>query len=130
MNDLEKLELINTMEFIGDDADGECCNSVYVENNETNREIINKIGFDNDYIDIEMILEDECLNIAVIAFKYCNWWNGDYFTDEEKDTGEFDSYNCDICGTEISSEDYEKNNGFCDECAVDSDKWSAICIAK
>lgn len=80
MNDLEKLELLNTMEFIDSDADGENCSSVIVEDNKTNRDILHKIGFDDEYIKREELLDDEgYINIAPIAFKYSNWWTGDYF---------------------------------------------------
>jgi len=89
LNNLQKLKLINTMEFIEDDSDGENCNSVTIEDNEINRTIINNIGFDNDYIDNEMMdVAYGYLNIAVIAFKYCNWWNGDYFLNQNIEESE------------------------------------------
>lgn len=110
LNDSEKLELINTMEFIDNDADGECCNSVSIEDNEKNREIINKIGFDNDYIDTEMILEDNCLNIAVIAFKYCNWWEGDYFLNQSSEEAEKESISISKTEYENLLESYGKLN--------------------
>ncbi|MBU5486429.1 hypothetical protein KQI86_19190 [Clostridium sp. MSJ-11] len=78
MNDLEKLELINTMEFVDNDADGENCSSVTVEDNKTNRNILYQIGLSNNDIG-ELIDEEGYINIAHVAFKYSNWWNGDYF---------------------------------------------------
>ena len=80
MNDSEILELINTMDFIADDADGECCSSVIVEDNKLNRDILAKVGFNSEYIDKEdLIDEDSNINVAIIAFRYSNWWNGEYF---------------------------------------------------
>lgn len=78
MNDLEKLELINTMEFIDADADGEVCYAVYVADNKINRNILLKIGFDDEYLDNEELDaigdedEDKLINVAPIAFKYSN----------------------------------------------------------
>jgi len=84
MNGKEKLELINTMEFIDDDADGEVCNYVLVADNKINRDILHKIGFSDDYIREEGLDADgDTIDISPIAFEYCNWWFGDYFGDNE-----------------------------------------------
>jgi len=98
MNDLEKLDLLNTMKFIDDDADGENCSCVIVEDNKINRDIIYRIGFDDEYIKREGLVTDEgYINIAEIAFKFSNWWAGDYFTDKEDEEAkitECRNFNC------------------------------------
>ncbi|WP_026881402.1 hypothetical protein [Clostridium akagii] len=81
LSDSEKLELINAMEFIEDDADGENCTSVTVKDTKINRDILNKIGFDRSYLEYEGLIDEYGdINVAPIAFKYCNWWSEYYFT--------------------------------------------------
>lgn len=80
MEDSEILELINTMDFIDDNADGENCSSVIVEDNKKNRDTLAKAGFNSTYIDNEGLIDgDGNINVAIIAFQYSNWWNGEYF---------------------------------------------------
>lgn len=114
MTDLEKLELINSMEFIDDDADGENCSSVIVEYNKLNKDILHRIGVSNEYIQREDLVNDKgYINIAPIAFKYSNWWTGEYFENRDEPLV------CDTCGIEMEKEEYNSNNGFCDECIAD-----------
>ena len=91
----DALELINTMEFVDDDADGENCACVSVEDNEINRDILFKIGFDGEYLEKQRLINDDgTINVAPIAFKYSDWWDGECFTDKEPTS-------CDDCGAEI-----------------------------
>jgi len=88
MNNSEKLGLINTMIFIDDDADGENCSCVKVEDNKINRDILCKVGFDSEYLEEQDLINKGRINVAHIAFKYCDWWDGDCFTDKPEETDE------------------------------------------
>lgn len=111
----ENLDLINSMKFIEDDADGEVCTVVIVEDNKINRQILAKVGIDDDYIKREdLIDENGYINVAPIAFQYCNWWNGD---------GQyFEIIGCDTCGVYMDKNEYQRNNGICQECGNDMEE--------
>lgn len=88
----DALELINTMKFIDDDADGENCSSVSVEDNKTNRDILSSIGFGSEYLEEQELVNNGSINVAHIAFKYCDWWDGDCFTDKPEDEVDEEEY--------------------------------------
>ena len=143
MNDLEKLELINTMEFIGDDADGEICNYVLVEDNKVNRDILNRIGFSDEYIKLEELDVNEGeIDIAPIAFKFCNWWFGDYFGDNEDTEAECESLYTDLWvnlkytleGSEYCKQIRETDHSpafgtaLCNKCIEKECRFASICV--
>lgn len=76
LTDSEKLALINTMEFIESDGDGECCYYVLVEDNKENRDILYKVGLTNEDIETYCNPEEDTLDISPIAFRYANWYGG------------------------------------------------------
>lgn len=76
LTDSEKLELINTMEFI--ESDGDCDGIVYVlvDDNKENRDILYKIGLTDEDIETYCNPEEDTLDISPIAFRYANWYGG------------------------------------------------------
>ncbi len=75
LNDKEKLELINKMEFIESDADCDGIIYVLVEDNQINRDILHKIGLTDEDIERDCYGEDETLDISMVAFRYSNYYD-------------------------------------------------------
>lgn len=83
LNNKEKLDLINSMNFIESDgydagySDGVIY--VLVEDNKQNREILHRIGLANKEIEKDCSPEEGTLDISTVAFKYSS-----YYDDKEK----------------------------------------------
>ena len=75
LTDNEKLDLINTMEFVDSDADCEGILYVLVEDNEENRDILHKIGLTDEDIKEECFVEYGMMDISMVAFRYSNYYN-------------------------------------------------------
>lgn len=60
----EKLEIINGMEFLESDGDGECLYYVFVEDNEENREKLSKVVCDVDAFIKEHASDNEIHEVA------------------------------------------------------------------
>lgn len=71
----EKLDLINTMEFIDFDADCEDIIYVLAEDNDKNRSILHEIGLTDEDIEKDCFVEDGTMDISMVAFKYSNYYN-------------------------------------------------------
>lgn len=84
----EKLDLINTMDFIDFDADCEGIVYVLVEDNDKNRDILHKIGLTNEDIEKDCFVEDGTMDISMVAFRYSNYYNAKEktFYNEDEDS--------------------------------------------
>ena len=75
MTNSEKIDLLNTLPVVDFDCDGECCNSVLVPVGRITREVLNKLGRDEEYIDANM--EDGKIDISSTGFQFADWWESD-----------------------------------------------------
>lgn len=76
MKDLCKLELLNSMEIVEFSCSCGECEYVLVEDNKVNRELLYKIGLNDELIEKECCPEEGYLDISVVAWKYANWFDG------------------------------------------------------
>lgn len=76
MTDKEKLDLINSMEIIESSSNGVEVEYILVEDNETNRNVLHKIGLTDGDIDDICYSEDGNLDITVVAFEYADYFDG------------------------------------------------------
>lgn len=76
LTDNEKIDLINSMKFIESDADSDGINYVLVEDNRTNRDILNRIGLTDEDINRDCFAECGTMDISMVAFRYANYYGG------------------------------------------------------
>ena len=82
----EKIELLNELQVIETDYDGDTIIYCLVENTKENMELLHKIGFTDDEIldscafsDLEELSKSDTIDIAMLAFKYADIYYKDRF---------------------------------------------------
>ncbi|MFF2532273.1 hypothetical protein ACFVS2_25525 [Brevibacillus sp. NPDC058079] len=82
MTNLEKIELLNSIhKKIRDwDCDGDTCYNVMIRVDEESRRVLNKLGVNDQYIQLNQTQgenDSNELNIAPIGFGICeaSWWD-------------------------------------------------------
>lgn len=82
MANMEKLKLINSMPVIESDACSGELQYVYVENSQTNRDILKQIGVSEDEMSEMTDTNQELIDVSAIGFSYCGAkWFQDRFLD-------------------------------------------------
>jgi len=78
----EKINLINTLhpKVVDYEADGEVCYYVYVELDDETRDVLRKLGKDDQWINANA--EDDgdvakFIDIAPVGFEFAKWWYSD-----------------------------------------------------
>lgn len=78
------LELLNKMEIIDTDSDGEVMVHIYVENSPVNRLCLTALGKTDAEIDnavYDHIGDGDVIDLNHFAWDYAEWFNGDTFLD-------------------------------------------------
>jgi hypothetical protein len=78
MNNYEKVQLLNTLHNKVTDweSDGSCCIVyVFVTLDDETRKVLNKLGFDDDYINAND--DDGEIDITPIGFSLTDWWDSE-----------------------------------------------------
>lgn len=77
MNDLEKLELLNSIEILDISTGQGDIEYIVIQDNETNREKLNQLGAtEDDFEEMTYGIEDEgILDITTFSFKFANWYS-------------------------------------------------------
>lgn len=71
----QKLDLINSMEPWDRFFDGTEWEFISVEDNETNRDILHKIGITDEYLSKKELVKYGQIDIKDIGFKYANFYS-------------------------------------------------------
>lgn len=77
----EKLEILNSIWVVDYACYAGECEYVLIDDTKENRDRLNSIGYDNEYIEKNCYPEGECLDICMIGFLLANTFSGnDGFT--------------------------------------------------
>jgi len=75
MTNNEKLKLINTLKILDSSSSLGEIEYVLIENNQINRNILNKIGYSDTDIEELCSPEDNTLDISMIGFTFAKYFN-------------------------------------------------------
>ncbi|MEJ8547164.1 hypothetical protein [Brevibacillus borstelensis] len=84
MEKQEAIDLINTLEVLDYEADGEACYYVNVELNSKTIKVLKSLGYSEDWIQ-KHSLDGREFDLTGVAWKYAQWWDGDKFVLERPD---------------------------------------------
>lgn len=84
MEKQEAIALINTLEVLDYEADGEACYYVNVELNSKTMNVLKALGYSEDWIRRNS-LDGEEFDLTHVVWKYAQWWDGEKFVLERPD---------------------------------------------
>ncbi len=81
MTSQEKIDLINTLhsKVVDWDADGECCYYVYVPLDDETRDVLKRLGYDDNYINLNSVegLGQLLFDLTQVGFDFADWWHSE-----------------------------------------------------
>jgi hypothetical protein len=77
------LPLINSLEIIDADADGEVLNYALVENTKENRDTLKQAGVTDEEIEEALECYEHSIDLTTFVWKFAKWFNGDKFVREK-----------------------------------------------
>ncbi|CAI8877268.1 Ankyrin repeat domain-containing protein [Brevibacillus sp. IT-7CA2] len=84
MDKQEAIDLINTLEVLDYEADGEALYYANVDLNSKTIGVLKSLGYSEEWIHKNAISDSE-FDLTNIVWKYAQWWDGDKFVLERPD---------------------------------------------